>query len=698
LRIVGSNQINPTGIRDCGYFRIEINKEIHLLPLPERELPPHFAPLIMLLTVNSLNLAYGPKTLFRDAAFMVQPRARTGLVGPNGSGKTSLLKIINGLEDADQVVIEKRSDVSLGYLAQEGIVPPDRSVISEVEAAANDVQLLQKHLHQTEEELQKLDSNHPDYAECLDRFSHLTNQLQDLEAHKLRSKAESILFGLGFQKQDLERPCGEFSGGWQMRIALARLLLEEPDLLMLDEPTNHLDLDSLRWLEGFLKSFAGSVLLISHDRALLDQLCQTILSIENSKLVPYTGNYSSFLEQRKQRLEQRERSKKSQDRKIAQTERFIERFRYKATKATQVQSRIKQLDKVERIETEKNVSTIHFEFPISRKSGHEVIKVEQIDKAYGPVKVFNQFSMTIEKGDRIGVVGFNGAGKSTLARLLAGREPVDSGSVIPGYQVDIGYFAQDQSEELDGSQSVFNAAASLPIRTTETQIRGILGAFLFSENDMSKPISVLSGGEKNRLALARLLLCPSNFLILDEPTNHLDMASKEVLQKALQSFPGTTFVVSHDRHFLNPVVNKILEIQPGSCRTFPGNLDDYLWKIDQERSNSSQSTSIANKQSSGKQQNSTSNPKERRRRQALRQQTLAPLKRELAKLEEDIESLEEQIAKREEEMAVKSFFEQGQKTADQVREYDAWKNSLARKMQKWEQTGAKLDDVEKSSI
>ena len=655
----------------------------------------------MLLTVNNLNLAYGPKVLFRDAALMVQPRSRIGLVGPNGSGKTSLFRIINGDDAADRVEIEKRSDVTFGYLSQEGIVVPDQVVIEAVESAASDVQSLKHHLQQAEDELQNLEPADPDYRECLDRFSHLTTQLQDLEAHKLRSKAESILFGLGFTAPDLGRPCREFSGGWQMRVALARLLLQEPDLLMLDEPTNHLDLDSLRWLEGFLRTFAGAVLLISHDRELLDQLCSSILSIENSRIIPYTGNYTDFLKQRSDRMEQLERAKKGQDRKIAQTERFIERFRYKNTKATQVQSRIKQLDKIERIQTETDVSTINFEFPLSRKSGHEVITVENIHKVYGDVTVFKDFSLTIEKGDRIGVVGLNGAGKSTLARLLAGREAVDAGTVRPGHHVDIGYFAQDQGQELNRNETVYNYVLGLPVRATETWIRNVLGAFLFSGNDMDKPISVLSGGEKNRLALARLLLCPSNFLILDEPTNHLDMASKEVLQQALLAFPGTTFVVSHDRHFLNPVVNKILEIQPGSCRVFPGDLNDYLWKIDQEQQDRGQGTRdqgqgdfaslVPGPSSLDSRLSSSGNPKERRRRQAQLQQALAPLKRQLAELEEKIDLLETQVAERETAMSDKAFFEQGQKTAEKVKEYEGWKADLADKMVQWERTADQLN-------
>jgi ATP-binding cassette subfamily F protein 3 len=644
----------------------------------------------MLLSVRHLNLAYGPKVLFREAAFNLQPRSRSGLVGPNGSGKTTLLKILNGLQEADSVEIETCSGVSFGYLPQEGIVLQDRPVIEEAESAASDIQVIQEHLRAVEEDLKDLPPDSEAYVECLERLGHYTHQLEDLEAHKLRAKAEKILFGLGFREADLARSCGEFSGGWQMRIALTRLLLEEPDLLMMDEPTNHLDLDSLRWLESFLRNYPGAVLLISHDRALLDQLCQSILSIEMGTVIPYSGNYSRFLEQRVARQEQLETARKSQERKIAQTERFIERFRYKASKASQVQSRIKQLEKVERIETEAADRSIHFAFPLSRKGGHTVVTAESIHKRYGPIEVFRDFSLTIERGDRIGVVGLNGAGKSTLARILAGREAPDSGEVETGYQVDTGYFAQDQSMELDTGQSVFAAASAPPVRADDTHIRSVLGSFLFSGDDVGKAVGVLSGGEKNRLALARLLLCPANFLILDEPTNHLDMASKAVLQEALLAFPGTFFVVSHDRHFLNPVVNKILEIQPGSVRVFPGNLDDYLWKIDQERDTRGPD------RASGPVTRTAENPRERRRRQAKQQQALAPLKKALAGYEAEIARLEEQIAEREKEMAAKTFFEKGEATAEGVREYESWKAALDETLTRWEETAARIEEEEKA--
>jgi ATP-binding cassette subfamily F protein 3 len=645
----------------------------------------------VLLNVQNLDLAYGPKVLFRDAALRIQPRDRVGLVGPNGSGKSTLLKIILGHTDFDRREMEKGTDVVFGYLPQEGIVLQDRPLIEEVEEAASDIRIVEGHLKATEAELARLEHDAPEYAECVERLSHYTERLRDLEAHKLRSRAEAILFGLGFRNNDLQRHCGEFSGGWQMRIALARLLLEEPDLLMLDEPTNHLDLDSLRWLEQFLKNYPGAVLLISHDRTFLDQLTTAIVSIEASELIRYTGNYTRFLEQREARQAQLESARKNQDRKIAQTERFIERFRYKASKATQVQSRIKQLERIERIGEESAEKTIHFTFPLSRKSGHTVAQLEAIDKSYGPQTVFSGFSLTVEAGDRIGVVGLNGAGKSTLARILAQRESIDGGERELGYKVDLGYFAQDQSDEMNPEVTVY-AAAEEGIHAKETHIRSILGAFLFSENDLEKPVKVLSGGEKNRLALARLLLRPSNFLILDEPTNHLDMASKAVLQEALNAFPGTTFVVSHDRHFLNPVVNKILEIQPGSCRVFPGNLDDYLWKIDQERSPE------GTRGNTGPASSDPENPRERRRRQAQRVQRRAPLKRKLDQLESDIARLEADIAKREAEMTDKAFFQQGSQTTERIREYDKWKSLLESKLGEWTSAGDELAELEQEPL
>lgn len=641
----------------------------------------------MLLSIRNLSLAYGPKTLFDKASLQIQPQSRAALVGPNGSGKSTLLKLVLGQGEADSIEIDQRRDIRLGYLPQEGIVLEDNSVVEEVERAAGDIKQLQNQLTRTEEELEALDPDSEEYAECLERFSHCTQQLEALEAHKLRSKAEKILFGLGFSEKNMAQSCKTFSGGWQMRIALARLLLEEPDLLMMDEPTNHLDLDSIRWLEGFLKAYPGAVLLISHDQTLIDQLCSEVVSIENSQIVRYTGNYTSFLEQQAQRREMLETAQKSQERKIAQTERFIERFRYKASKATQVQSRIKQLEKIDRIETESKERRINFVFPLSRKGGHTVVETHNLHKNYGDLQVLRGISLKLERGDRIGVVGINGAGKSTLGRLLAKRENPSSGTVELGYQVDLGYFAQDQTEELDPNHSLLEAASDGASHTSNTELRSILGAFLFSESDWSKPVNVLSGGEKNRLALARLLLRPANFLLLDEPTNHLDIASKAVLQKALLAFQGTYLIVSHDRHFLNPIVNKILEIRPGKSRLFPGNLDDYLWKIDQERQ---RSDDAAQRKASANSQN----PKERRRQQAQLQARIAPLKERLKTLETKIANAEETIAELEKEMADKAFFEQGEATTAKLREYDTLKKDLQTYMDKWEQAAEELEQVQ----
>jgi ATP-binding cassette subfamily F protein 3 len=646
----------------------------------------------MLLAIHSLSLAFGSQTLFRDTGMQLLPNARAGLVGPNGSGKTTLLRIINGSVEADAGVIEKRAGVDWGYLPQEGIVLGERSVISEVESAAGDVLALQGRLKAAESELQRLDPETSDYHECLDRISHLEQQLDTLGAHQLRATSQRILAGLGFSEDDFERPCSNFSGGWQMRVALARLLLQEPDLLMLDEPTNHLDLDSLRWVEGYLQNFKGAILLISHDRTFLDNLCTSILSMERGTIVSYTGNYSSFLEQRAARREQIEATQKAQQRKIDQTERFIERFRFKASKAAQVQSRIKQLAKVERIETEGSDSSIHFSFPVSRRGGHTVLEINDLTKRYGDLTVFNGFSMRLERGDRIGVVGINGAGKSTLARIIAGREPLDSGDVKLGHHIDLGYFAQDQTAELDPQRSVL-ANASVGVSATETHIRSILGAFLFSGDAATKPVSVLSGGEKNRLALARMLLLPSNFLVLDEPTNHLDLTSKAVLQEALLAYDGTTFIVSHDRDFLNPVVNKILEITPTRARLLPGDLNDYLWKIDAERAALSQPASTA---TSGTQTSSAAsdNPRERRRLRARILAELAPLRKELATTEQRISELEQSIATTEAAMAEKAFFERGSATAEDLRTYDLQKEQLTTLMERWSVLGDEIESMQ----
>lgn len=646
----------------------------------------------MLLNVHSLSLAFGPKQLFDDTGFQVQPRDRVALVGPNGSGKTTLLRILNGFAEADSVQIEKPADATIGYLPQEGIVLSDRSVFEEVESAAGSVLKIRQQLEFTEAVIAQLAPEQPEYAEAVDRMGHLHHRLEDVEAHKLTTKIEKILFGLGFTAKDLPHSCSQFSGGWQMRIALAKLLLAEPDLLLLDEPTNHLDLDSLRWLESFLRNYEGTLLLISHDRAFLDALCSRILSLEAAQVVPYSGNYTSFLQQKAERQRQLEEARKSQDRKIAQTERFIERFRYKASKASQVQSRIKQLEKIERIELEQKSASIHFSFPPAPKSGHKVIELNSIRKTYGPKIVFDQFSLTIERGHRIGVVGINGAGKSTLARILGEREPFDSGERKEGTNCQIGYFAQDQAEELNPEATVLSIAEAHAVNCNPTTIRNVLGAFLFSGDDMDKRAKVLSGGEKNRLALARLLLRPANFIILDEPTNHLDMASKAILQEALAAFDGTLFIVSHDRDFLQPVVDRILEISPSGHRMFPGSLSDYLWKKDQEAANAHLSQSAGPDALSSKKE--ADNPKERRRQAALLREKSAPLRKQIQQAEAEIADLESRIAERETAMAQKAFFERGDQTASELKEYDEWKARLEAAMESWETASAKLEGLE----
>jgi len=638
---------------------------------------------------HDLHLAYGKKILFSGIDFQLNPGNRTGLVGPNGTGKTTLFRVLTGQQDTDGGQVERPRDTAVGYLPQEGIVLGDRPLIAEVESSLTTIQDLRRRQAQAEEDLA---ADSTAYHEAIERLSHYTQRLEELEEHKLRSRMEKILFGLGFRGRDMDRPCSEFSGGWQMRIALAKLLLDEPDLLLLDEPTNHLDLDSLRWLELFLLNYEGSLLIISHDQTFLDTLCNRILFLERGRMRDYTGNFSDALAQREAEMEQLEQARKSQDRKIAQTERFIERFRYKASKATQVQSRIKQLQKIERIDIEEDLPEIQFRFPPAPRSGQTVLRLDSIDKAYDPGEpVLRNLSLLIERGDRFGVVGFNGAGKSTLARIAAGIENYQKGARELGYKVALSYFAQDQSGALDPGDTVFSSALKVAKGLNETEIRNTLGAFLFRGDAVNRSVRVLSGGEKNRLALARMLLQPANFLILDEPTNHLDMTSKAVLQEALQNFDGSYLIVSHDRSFMKPLLNKVLEIRKSDQRIFPGTLDEFLRKLDEEAEAGKEKERTMESSSSRSSTTPGSDPRTRRREAARKRQQIAPLQKELSRLEARIEDLESRIKERETAMKDPAFFKRGPATAEETREYESWQRNLERAMEDWEKVQTRLE-------
>ena len=532
-----------------------------------------------MLSVHNLTVNFGERYLFDDISFTINPHDRIGLVGSNGAGKSTLMKIIAGINPPMEGSVSKARFVSVGYLPQDAVVDSDASLYKEVESAFEDVLLIEEELTEAYEKLAVTDHTTEEYTELLEIIGELQHKQEEADAFRLKSKIESVLMGLGFSVPDLEKNVRAFSGGWQMRIALAKLLLKEPSVLLLDEPTNHLDIESLQWLEEYLRNYNGAIMLISHDRAFLDSLTKKTFALSLGRMEVYSGNYSFYEKERVLRKELLLNAKKNQEAQIKQTQDFIDRFRYKATKARQVQSRVKQLEKVEMIEVEDEEDEIHFHFPVSQPSGRVVMELKNIRKAYGEKIVYEDLTYTIERGDRIAIVGVNGAGKSTISKIAAGVEPFQSGERAAGYNVIVSYFAQHQADELDLNKEVLQTVDEVAVGEIRTRLRTILGSFLFKGDDVFKRVKVLSGGEKSRLALAKMLLAPANFHIMDEPTNHLDMKSKKVLQEALKEFDGTYLIVSHDRAFLDTIVNKVLEISPnGAARTYLGNVSEYIAK------------------------------------------------------------------------------------------------------------------------
>ena len=521
---------------------------------------------------------FGQKLLFENLNWLVTPRERTGLVGANGTGKSTLLKILGGLETLDYGSISSTKGITTGYLPQDGLTLSGRSIFAECMSVFAGLQDMEQEMEQLTRKMAELDPASPEYEQVADRFHRLDSEFRAHDGYSLESQVGTVLAGLGFRPEDWTRRTEVFSGGWQMRIALAKLLLQKPNMLLLDEPTNHLDLEARNWLEQYLSDYPFAFVLISHDRYFLDVTADRIIEIWNKGVFFYSGNYEKYLQQKNERKEQLESAYRNQRERIDQLEAFINRFRYQATKAKQVQSRIKELDKIERIELPPEEKTIHFTFPQPKPSGRIVAEFHNVSKNYGDKHVFGGVNFIIERGDRIALVGVNGAGKSTLIKLLVGVEPLTSGEYRLGHNAQPDYFAQDQYKELDPDARMLDDLSSLAARSTNTELRNLLGCFLFSEDDVFKRIGVLSGGERNRYALARMLLQPSNFLLLDEPTNHLDMQAKDVLLEALEKFTGTVVFVSHDRYFIDKLATRIFEIGDGEVRVYPGNYEDYLWR------------------------------------------------------------------------------------------------------------------------
>jgi ATP-binding cassette, subfamily F, member 3 len=638
-----------------------------------------------MIQLSSAGKRFGQKLLFESLDWLITARDRIGLVGANGSGKTTLLKVLAGTESLDYGSISVAKSISAGYLPQDGLALSGRAVFAECMAVFADLKSMEQEMEQITARMPELDHASAEYDQLADRYQRLDHEYRARDGYAIESQVGTVLTGLGFHKEDWTRNTEEFSGGWQMRIALAKLLLQKPNLLLLDEPTNHLDLEARNWLEEYLRDYPYAFVLISHDRYFLDVTVNKIAEIWNKRIQFYPGNYEKYLAQKTQRLEQLEAAYRNQRERIEQLEVFINRFRYQATKAKQVQSRIKELERMERIVLPEAERAIHFSFPQPKQSGRIAAEFSGVAKSYGSKEVFRDVNFIIERGDRIALVGVNGAGKSTLIKLLAGEEELTAGDYKMGHNVQSDYFAQDQYKELDANARIIEDLGAVSPRSTETELRNLLGCFLFSGEEAYKRIGVLSGGERNRYALLRMLLHPANFLLLDEPTNHLDMRAKDVLLEALNKYTGTVVFVSHDRYFIDKLATRVFEIGEGRVEVYPGNYEDYRWRKEGGAESLQQSVqaSVPVFSGNGHGAEPIAAPSNRR---------LNPIKRK--QMEERVQELEEEISRLETDIAACESsllqFVSADETQRVTWELEEHRQQLQKTMAEWEALGQAL--------
>ncbi len=644
-----------------------------------------------MIAIDNLTVSFGGWTLFDQISFLVNPKDRIGLVGKNGAGKTTLLRIITGEQQPTLGAVTRNSDCSIGYLPQQMKVADTTTLIDETAKAFAEVLAIEAEIERITTALAERDDyESAEYEQLMHRLDECNNRYHILGGDSREADIEKTLLGLGFRREDFDRPTSQFSGGWRMRIELAKLLLRRPSVFLLDEPTNHLDIESIQWLEEYLRNYNGAVLLISHDRAFLDNVTNRTIEISLGKIYDYKVPYSKYVVLRRERREQQMAAYENQQRMIEKTEEFIERFRYKPTKSNQVQSRIKQLERLERIEVdEEDLSTLNIKFPPAPRSGQIVAEVKEVGKSFGAKHVFSGANFVIERGEKIALVGRNGEGKTTLARMLVGELSPSEGSIRLGANVDVGYYAQNQEDLMDGEITVFDTLDRVAVGDIRTRLRDILGAFLFRGEDIDKKVKVLSGGERSRLAMARLMLSPHNLLIMDEPTNHMDMRSKDILKEALMRFDGTVIVVSHDREFLDGMVDKIYEFRDGGVKEYLGGIYYFLEKRKVE--SLAEIERKATLAISSKEGGTVSSGKLSYEQKKEQEKQIRKLRKAVEAIETELAEIEAQIADYDTRFATATEYNE----AD-YRAYNELKTRYDHQMHEWEKASYELELIEEN--